>query len=390
MTAATNPKVLVIYPHLPHYRFGVFSALADTSDIDYVFGGADVERTGTIETISFDRLPATIRLRNRYFGKVLWQSGLLRALSAHRPDAAIFLGDVTYLSTWAAALLLRIRRVPVAFWTIGWHRPETGIKRLLRLTFYRLADRLFIYGDVAVAIGAQHGFPQRRMIRVGNSRTSSLADISTSPERLAELDLQLSGLAEHVAVAVVRLNHSKRLDVLVEAAALLNERGLPVTLLLAGEGPARDELARLAAARGVDARFLGAVYGEDALAKIYGKADVTVMPSAGGLSVIQSLEHGVPVITHDNPFAQMPEAEAVLPGVTGGHYREGDVDDLAREMQWWLGPHVRRDRVAADCRTEVVERWSAESQSDIINTHVREMMSWRSATRRARGQATWQ
>jgi hypothetical protein len=59
-------------------------------------------------------------------------------------------------------------------------------------------------------------------------------------------------------------------------------------------------------------------------------AHVTVSPGKVGLTALQSLAYGTPVITHDNFNAQGPEWEAIIPKQTGDFFRQGDVVDLAR------------------------------------------------------------
>ena len=264
-----------------------------------------VERTGSIETIPFHVLP-TIRVHNIFIRGVLWQSGLMGEIVRNRPQAVVFLGDIRYASTWLAAALLRAKRVPVLFWTIGWHRPEQGLKRLVRLVFYRLADSLLLYGDTGIQLGLRHGYPGSRMIRVGNSHTSWMSDVPLTADENLDLESKLRDLTENVVAAVVRLNAGKRLHLLILAAKVLKQRGMPTTVLLAGDGPEREALEAQARQETVDVRFLGAVYSEQALDRIYSVSDVTVLPSAAGLTVIQSLEHGTPVITDDDITTQGP------------------------------------------------------------------------------------
>jgi glycosyltransferase involved in cell wall biosynthesis len=71
---------------------------------------------------------------------------------------------------------------------------------------------------------------------------------------------------------------------------------LPGTKVVAGDGPARAQLARTYP----EAVFLGAKYGED-LAKVYAAADVFVFPSRTdtfGLVLLEALASGVPVAAY--------------------------------------------------------------------------------------------
>ena len=106
-----------------------------------------------------------------------------------------------------------------------------------------------------------------------------------------------------VVGALGRLHVNKGFDILLQAAALLRERGLPVKKLqIAGDGPEEDTLKTLAARLGLgteDLEFTGWVTGPaDYLAKL----DLFVLPSRVepfGLVVVEAMAAGVPVISSD-------------------------------------------------------------------------------------------
>ncbi len=104
--------------------------------------------------------------------------------------------------------------------------------------------------------------------------------------------------------------------------------------------------------------FSGSIYSGPELAQFYGDLDVTVVPQAVGLTAIQSLGYGVPVISDDDVYGQMPEWESIVPGVTGDLYRHGDPEDLAeailRVASWTATP----SQISKTCVTEYTTRWS--------------------------------
>ena len=152
--------VLVVYQHLPHYRYGVFKALQEDQRLRVRYC-ADLEsKDGSIATISPDRVDRFTRLRNVWLGPILVQVGLFRAILRHRPVVVVFLGDYRYLTTWLASAFARALRVRVLFWTQGWRTHESGVKARVRLAFYRLADGLLVYGNGAKRVGADLGYPR--------------------------------------------------------------------------------------------------------------------------------------------------------------------------------------------------------------------------------------
>ena len=78
--------------------------------------------------------------------------------------------------------------------------------------------------------------------------------------------------------------------------------------------------------------YVGPLYDEATLGKFLYNADLCVSPGNVGLTAIHALTFGLPVISHDNYLAQMPEFEAITPGKTGMFFRENDSKDLYNKI----------------------------------------------------------
>ena len=89
--------------------------------------------------------------------------------------------------------------------------------------------------------------------------------------------------ATRAAVSVGRLVASKRVDRAIEHVARTRDLD---ALVVVGDGPERARLERLARARGVDARFVGAVGRTAALAWIGAAAELLHASAAEGLSTV--------------------------------------------------------------------------------------------------------
>lgn len=364
MEECPEMRLLIVYPYIPLYRVGIFRALVGVPQLSVVIAADAVSPNG-IATVDPSTLSDHRRLRNHQRGNVLWQSGLLRILIAERYDAAVFLADAAYLSTWLAAIVARLRKMRVYFWTIGWHKPDSGIKRLVRIWFYRLSDCLWLYGNVGKQIGLEAGFPPAKMTIIGNSlSTLRSVDFDAEPE-ISDCSMFDDGVL--VLGAVLRVIHAKRLDLLIEAASVLQGRSVRVGVMIVGDGPELAGLVDLAGSLDVDLRCVRAVYSEANLGNVYMHLDITVVPGAIGLTAVQSLMHGTPVVTHSNPWAQGPEWESVVPGVTGELFTEGNVEGLADAIERVLA-NLNRDRreVEKACRREAAEKWSVERQLELV------------------------
>lgn len=351
MTAAPV-KVLFLLAEFPSYRRGVLSVIAGDPRVEASFFGDSQPRVAGIESFDANVLGRTIHGRNLRIGQLFWQVGAFTAVRRTRPQVVVFLGDAKVVSTWLLAALCRLLRIRTMFWTIGWHRPERGLKRWSRLAFYRLANDLLIYGKQGYRYGSSLGYPADRMTIIGNSADGPSPSNRSVPR-----------VARTAAVCVGRLTSAKRLDLVVSAAALVDG----VTVEFVGGGPERDNLEELAARLGVTCVFHGESHDPALIAEVYSRAICTVIPGAAGLSVTQSLAYGVPVITNNSPENQMPEVDAVIDGVTGSLCERLDVSSVATAIRHWRSLSDEEWRAAsAACEMEYRTGWTPAHHADLI------------------------
>jgi glycosyltransferase involved in cell wall biosynthesis len=107
-------------------------------------------------------------------------------------------------------------------------------------------------------------------------------------------------------VVVGRLMAHKRVDMLLQAVALLHADGVPVTCRVIGDGPERLRLARQARALGIDHAidFRHDVAEQGRVYALMKAAKVFVFPSARegfGIAVLEALACGLPVVTTSAP-----------------------------------------------------------------------------------------
>jgi glycosyltransferase involved in cell wall biosynthesis len=111
-------------------------------------------------------------------------------------------------------------------------------------------------------------------------------------------------------LTVRRLEPRMGVEELLRATALLSQRGVRVTVGVAGAGPLGDRLRELSRTLGIDGhvRFFGRVP-DEALPDLYAAADLFVLPTVAyegfGISTIESLAAGTPVV--GTPVGATPE-----------------------------------------------------------------------------------
>lgn len=355
-----QPRVAIAYHFFAHYRSAVLTELLADASHDYLLVG---DLTSTVEPTIKAWLPPDMKryvaAPCRMVGPIMWQSGLI-CLSLRRDlKTIVYLGNAAWPATWISVLLARLMGKRVLFWTHGWIRRETGLKAIFRNTFYRLAHGLLLYGHVAKMIGLANGFSADRLHVIYNSLDypqQKQQRIQTTEPQLQEIRRSLFPKERPIIVCTTRLIPVRRLDLLLQAVRKLADQGTSCNLLLVGDGPERPTLESQAREMGLSVCFYGACYDEAKLSQLMMASNVTVAPGKVGLTAMHSLAYGTPVVTHGDADHQMPEWEAITPGVTGSFFQRDDVDSLAQAILPWVRQIGTRPATRQAC-LNIIERF---------------------------------
>jgi glycosyltransferase involved in cell wall biosynthesis len=184
------------------------------------------------------------------------------------------------------------------------------------------------------------------------------------------LDLRLfQPAAERRAPGAVRilsvgsLLPCKGFDILIEACALLRQRGLSFQLTIAGGGPEEAALRDAIVHFGIGShvRLTGYVTQKD-LIPLYQQAEIFALPAVLEIHwgipnvLIEALACGVPVVT--TPLPSLPEL--VENGVHGLVVKNRDPEDLADKLAWLILDPKLRTAMARVGRERVKQRFDIE------------------------------
>jgi glycosyltransferase involved in cell wall biosynthesis len=136
-----------------------------------------------------------------------------------------------------------------------------------------------------------------------------------------------------------RHGYEKELELVIEATD-----GMDVTVVLGGNGPARDRLESLAADADVDVRFLGFLDREE-LPALYSAFDVFAFPSpveTQGLVALEANACGTPIAAVDAGAL----SDTVVEGETGYRAPPGDAEAFGEVIQRTL---AERDSLGENC-----------------------------------------
>lgn len=293
-------------------------------------------------------------VRNRYFfnRKILFQHGVVGPCV--KAKAAVLILNPRILSVWIVLLIRKLLGKRTILWGHVWPRagrnsPTDRVRGWMR----RLADVILVYTDTEAA-ELLEVLPNKTVIAVRNALYFR-----------SEMMPAHSSLTPTNFVFVGRLVTEKKPDLLLNAYADFVER-LPQVgdLVFIGSGPMQDDLIQRTAELGLSerVRFTGSIEDVRQLKEFYSQSIASVSPGYVGLSLIQSLGFGVPmIIADDEPHA--PEVEAVREEENARFFAAGSVDSLTRELvrfsdeaQYW---YEKREAISKFCR----DRYSSEAMA---------------------------
>ncbi len=357
----------------PHYRLPIFSMMGDALGTDFYLG--DKIHT-PIKTFDYHGLKGYRgTLHNAYIGPFYWQRGSVRLIFR---DYQYYItdGEPYCLSSWALLLLARLTGKRVIAWTHGWYGREGLVKRIVKKAFFALHSRLLVYSDYAIRLMEKEGIAKEKMLCIANSMDSDREKDFRSRLHPTTIYKDHFGNDNPVIIYCGRIQAIKRLDLLIDCARILKEKGIHVNIVFVGKDVDGVNIDRYAAGRGLSESIwmYGPCYDDERLAELFYNAAVCVSPGHVGLTAIHALSFGCPVITHDNFTRQAPEFEAIRPGVTGDFFRQGDAAALAEKTQRWIfADAADRERTRTAAYAEIDSKWNTHYQLEILKqaTHER-------------------
>ncbi len=349
-----------------HYRLPIFSMMGEGLGVDFYLGDKVQTPLKTFDYHSLKGYRGT--LHNAYIGPFYWQRGSVRLI--FRPYRYYIIDGEPYcLSSWAQLLLAKLTGKRVIAWTHGWYGREGFVKRMVKKAFFALHFRLMVYSQYAITLMEKEGIAKEKMLCIANSMDTDREKEIRSHLHPTTLYKDHFGNDHPVVIYCGRLQAIKRLDLLVDCAKILADKGIHINIVFVGKDVDGVHIDRYAAEHGLADRIwmYGPCYDDERLAELFYNAAVCVSPGHVGLTAIHALSFGCPVITHDNFSHQAPEFEAIRPGVTGDFFRQNDAADLAEKTSRWLSTNAAdREKTRTAAFAEIDSKWNIHYQMNIL------------------------
>lgn len=137
-------KIAFILNYASHYRLFIYKKIEQELDADFYFGNipnSSIKKIDYKELANFKKEFKTLKFFNFYW----YSTSVILIFKPYKNY--VLTGDPQILSNWLILIIGKLLGKKVYLWTHGWYGKEKGIKKIIKKTYFKLAYKLFLYGD---------------------------------------------------------------------------------------------------------------------------------------------------------------------------------------------------------------------------------------------------
>ena len=289
--------------------------------------------------------------------EIPFQVGRYRAaIHKLKPDAVILFVHLKEFIVWPLLHWLKLKRVPVIYWSKGANLDRPGNKWRACLSNYvhSLCDGIILYSANEMSyLDAQH-----RAKAFAANNTINFEDIPSVPETREQIKDSLGFPFRKFVLFVGTMGldgERKKVRHLVEVFRSIDRSD--VGAVIVGAGMPEAVKARINPKNTI---YLGEVYDprDIQVSRLFKAADVFVVPGHVGLGLNQAFYWGLPVITEQG--RQPPEIHCLQSGSNGFIVPEDDVGQLRDKILYLLDNDAVRAEFSRQARADVFKHASTE------------------------------
>ncbi|MFT4781744.1 MAG: glycosyltransferase involved in cell wall biosynthesis [Pseudohongiellaceae bacterium] len=381
----TKKKVLIVYHYFATYRKPILEELNQSNEYEYYYAYGEKTNIDINIIRNWDFLGdeniiknKVFKLDNKWFMKnVLFQIGLLKLIRTIEFDSVVFLGDPHFISTWISILYLKLKlkRTTVLLWTHGTLK-DGKYKNIIKKYFYRLADTILLYGNLAKKKLIANGIDEVRLKVIYNSLDykSQVKYRASLKNETFEQSIYFENPNLPLLCFVGRLTAQKKLSSILDAMYELSKKGIETNFIFIGNGEAKNDLENKAIKLHLNNNvfFYGECFDERELSKLIYFSDLCVSPGEVGLTAMHVMSYGTPVVTHNSELHQMPEYEAIVDDKTGLLYEYEQLPDLTNKIEQWLRKNTSREEIRDNCFHIIDNCYNPSVQKELIEEALKE------------------
>lgn len=269
--------------------------------------------------------------------------------------------DVVHSHMFHSNLLARLLRLTIKIPKVICTSHSTDEGGQLRMFAYRLTDKLAnistnVSQEAVDSLISKTSIAKHRMISVPNGIDTAKFTFDNSARILKRNELKVEDAK--VILAVGRMHEAKDYPNLLNAIASLKTLRQDFIVLIAGDGPLREEIVLLVESLGLTdfVRFLGIQY------------DIQALMSAADVYVMSSAWEGLPIVILEAMACERVVVATDCGGVNevvgsqGFIVEPGNSEALASELNRSLDLNaVERSKLGATARQRIIDNFSLEA-----------------------------
>lgn len=315
-------KVLIAHQStIPHYRVPFYNALeqykSDDWCFDVVFDPSELDNKIFFReelnpnSFKFSILPVNTIPLKIAGTKICYQTFWKKAAEYDLVVIEQALNNLTY----PLCHLHQLKGIKLMYWGHGKHqkiqKPSLfrSLSEQAKLFLTNQANGFFAYTPGVKSFLIEKGFPANQIFVLNNT-----VDINIQRQAFEKLKTQRTEIRrslnltdQKVLLFVGRFGNTKRVDFLLKAFSIMQQKDNSFHLLMVGTGGEnylQDKPENVS--------YFGSIIDLDKIASIYVAADVFSFPGSVGLGPLQALCYNLPVVTIDS-HVQSPEIEYLSP-----------------------------------------------------------------------------
>jgi glycosyltransferase involved in cell wall biosynthesis len=341
-------KVAISQRIIPHYRIPVFTELNKRKDIELTVYYGKGFKTGSqinADSISGFNAKKLFTVFMNYSGIYgtkqlrVWHPFLFFSLLKGNFDVVIVEPSTNFYNDIFIYLYCKIFKKKFIWYESG------SVPKEQRPRFRKIIDPLLsIMIKGADAYITYTSYADESLMRDFNTNTDKIFraqntyDIGNIESEIKKYSSQIKQkkkefkLEENkIALYIGGIEIRKKISNLIKAITNLNEKGIEAKTLIVGDGPDKDDILKQLDENEKSQTVFAGKHIKDAALYVL-MSDVVVLPSAGGLSVVQAFACGKPFIGSEE-IEHGGIKDYVINGVNGYLVKEDDLDGLQNALE---------------------------------------------------------
>ena len=354
-------KLCCIFNYAPLYRFSIYKKIDDKFDAQFYFGNM-VSNIEKFDTNLLKKKAKSFKIKS-IFGRIPCWFGLLNA-AFEDCDVFLMTGDFAF-SFYPFIILCHLRGKKVYAWGHGC-KSFSGKYCIFKFLYY-MWDGFYTYGEGGRKRLIELGIDEKKIHVIFNSLNEGVNEVENA-KLVSDVYYNHFNNNYPTLLFVGRLTKVKQLDWILKAHKLHLSQGLKYNVIIIGDGECRKDLETYATENNLSETvlFYGKCYDENILNNLIYNSDLCISPGNVGLTALHAMTYGTPVISHDDFETQMPEYEAIVPGVTGDLYKHRSFEDFCEVIRRWLINKPDRQRTREACYGIINSKFNSNYQIDLL------------------------